>query len=186
MLAEGRLEFSVGEIATAAGVARSTIYAAFGSRAGLLAALADDSLERAGLADVISEYRQSDAVTALERSLRASCRMYAADHRIFARFLMLRDIDPEAAAPIARSQGDRASGMADLARRLADQGRLRREVTVERAANVLWILTSFWTFDELHSGRGLDPASCGDILVEVARSTLLADAGGSRTHGSSA
>lgn len=173
VLAEGRLEFSVGDIAADARVARSTIYATFGSRTGLLAALADDALHRAGLEQVIAEYRQLDAVVALERSLRASCRMYAADHRVFTRLLMLREVDPEAAEPLARSQGDRAYGMADLSGRLAAQGRLRPGMTPERAADILWVLTGFWTFDELFSGRGLDADASADVLLEMARSTVL-------------
>ena len=174
LLAEGRLELSVGEIAAAAGVARSTVYAAFGSRAGLLSALADETLHRAGLDVVIAEYRQPDAVTALERSLAASCRMYAADHVVFARLLVLARIDPDAAAPIARSQADRAAGMADLARRLEAQGRLRADMTPERATDVLWLLTGFWTFEELFTGRGLDADACTDVLLEIARATILA------------
>ncbi len=172
VLAEGRLEFSVGDVAASAKVARSTIYTTFGSRTGLLAALADDALHSAGLGDVIAEYRQP--VIALERSLRASCRMYAADHRVFARLLMLREIDPDAAEPLARSQGDRAFGMADLAGRLAAQGRLRDGVTPEHAADVLWVLTGFWTFDELFSGRGLDADASADVLLAMARSSVLA------------
>ncbi len=174
VLADGRLEFSVGDVAATAKVARSTIYTTFGSRTGLLAALADDALHRAGLGDVIAEYRQADAVVALERSLRASCRMYAADHRVFTRLLMLREVDPEAAEPLSRAQGDRAFGMADLSGRLAAQGRLRAGMTPERAADVLWVLTGFWTFDELFSGRGLDADASADVLLEMARATVLA------------
>ena len=173
VLADGRLEFGVGEIATTAGVARSTIYAAFGSRAGLLAALVDETLHRAGLEAVIAEYRRPDAVEALEYSLRASCRMYAADHRVFARLLMLREIDPEAVAPLARSLDDRAIGMSSLTERLSAQHRLRPGLTEARAADVLWVLTSFWTFDELFSGRGLDADACAGILVEMAGTTVL-------------
>jgi AcrR family transcriptional regulator len=173
VLAEGRLEFGVGEVATSAGVARSTVYAAFGSRAGLLAALADDTLHRAGLEAVIAEYQRPDAVEALERSLQASCRMYAADHRVFTRLLMLREVDPDAVAPLARSLDDRALGMSSLAERLAAQGALQAGTTVQRATDVLWLLTSFWSFDELFSGRGLDADACAAILVGMARSTLL-------------
>jgi len=177
LLRDGALEFGVGDIAAAAGVARSTIYDGFGSRAGLLAALADETLRRAGLDDVIAEYRRPDAVEALEGSLRANCRMYAADHRIFMRLLMLRELDPSGTEPIARSQADRATGMGDLALRLAEQHRLRDGVTIEHATNVLWLVTSFWTFDELHSGRGLDAMTCADTLVGLVRSTLLAGDG---------
>jgi AcrR family transcriptional regulator len=175
VLADGRLEFGVGEIASAAGVARSTVYATFGSRAGLLAALADETLHRAGLEAVIAEYQRPDPVDALDHSLLASCRMYAADHRVFARLLMLREIDPEAVAPLARSLDDRALGMASLAERLSVARRLRPELTQQAVADVLWVLTSFWTFDELFSGRGVDADGCARILIGMARSTLLVE-----------
>jgi AcrR family transcriptional regulator len=174
LLADGRLEVSLGDVAVAAGVARSTVYAAFGSRAGLLSALADDTLHRAGLAEVIEAYRHADAVVALERSLAASCRMYAADHRVFARLLTLAQLDPAAARPIARSQADRAAGMADLAGRLDRQGRLRPGVATDGAADVLWLLTGFPAFDELHAGRGLDADAAAGVLLGIARATLLA------------
>ncbi|HLA16707.1 MAG TPA: TetR/AcrR family transcriptional regulator [Candidatus Limnocylindrales bacterium] len=173
VLTGNRLEFSVGEIAEDAGVARSTIYSVFGSRAGLLSALADDTLQRAGLAEVIAAYGREDASEALEGSLRASCRMYAAEHPVFARLLVLARIDPEAAEPLSRSERDRATGMAHLAARLAVQRRLRAGVSVEHAVDVLSLLTSFWSFDELFSGRGLDADASSDVLLEIARSIVL-------------
>jgi AcrR family transcriptional regulator len=173
VLAEGPPAFSVGEIASAADVARSTIYATFASRSGLLAAVADDTLTRAGLAQVVAEYRRADAVEALERSLVASCRMYAAEHRAFRRLLVLAEVDPDAAEPLARSQRDRAAAMSDLARRLAEQRALSTGLTVERAADVLSLLTNFWTFDELHAGRRLDAEACANVLVGIARTSVL-------------
>jgi hypothetical protein len=100
--------------------------------------------------------------------------MYAADHRAFARLLVLREIDPDAVAPLARSLDDRAMGMTTLAGRLAAQHALRPGVSPERAADVLWVLTGFWTFDELFSGRNLDADACAGILIGMAQSTLLA------------
>jgi hypothetical protein len=102
--------------------------------------------------------------------------MYDADYLVFARLLTLARIDPDAAAPIASSQADRAAGMADLARRLEAQRRLRAGVTPERAADVLWLLSGFWTFDELFVGRGLAADACTDVLLEIARSTVVAPA----------
>jgi AcrR family transcriptional regulator len=178
LLSDGRLEFHVGQVAAAAGVARSTVYAAFESRTGLIAALASDTLARAGLDQVVAAYRQPDAVAALERSLLASCRMYAAEHRAFARLLVLAAVDPDAAGPLAGSQADRSTGMAELARRLDAEGRLRAGVNVERAADVLWVLTSFWTFDELYSGRSLDADACAEVIVAMARSSVLTGSSG--------
>ena len=177
LLASERLEFSVGEVAAAAGVARSTVYAAFGSRAGLLAMLADDALHSSGLDEVIAAFMDADAVVALEESLRASCRMYGAQHRLFRRLLALGEVDPEAAAPIARSATDRAQGMVNLATRLAAQGRLRAGESVERAADTLALVTSFAAFDELYSGRRLDADAAADLLIDVARRSVLAPQG---------
>ncbi len=175
LLADGPPDVNVGDIAATAGVARSTVYTAFGSRAGLLAAMADDTLHRAGLANVVAEYRRPDAVEALERSLVASCRMYAADHRVFGRLLVLAAIDPDAAGPLARSQADRTGAMVELATRLAAQHRLRAGMEVGRAADLLCLLTTFATFDELHSARGLGADACAEILVAITRATVLAD-----------
>jgi len=172
LVSADRLDVSVGAIADAAGVARSTIYAAFGTRAGLLAALARKTLAGAGLGDVIAAYRQPDAVTAVESSIRANCRMYATDHLVLARLAALAAVDPEAAAPIKDLERERDAATADLAARLAAQGRLRPGLSVDRAAHVLSVVTSFSAFDELHARRGLDHDACADVLVDVVRSTL--------------
>jgi AcrR family transcriptional regulator len=175
LLAEDRLEFNVGNVAATAGVARSTVYAAFGSRPGLLSALANETLGRAGLEAVIDAYRQPDPLEALERSLAASCRMYAAEHPALRRLHVLALTDPDAAGPLRRSHGDRAIGLADLARRLAEAGRLAPGLTVGEAADRLWLLSGFWAYDELASGRGRSPEACARTIIAMARDTLLAD-----------
>jgi AcrR family transcriptional regulator len=175
LLHEGGIDVGIGPIATRAGVARSTIYAIFGSRSGLLSELADDTVHRAGVDTVIAEYMQADPVAALERSLRASCRMYDADRDTFARLLVLGQVDADAAEPLARSDRDRRTGMNVLTARLAAAGKLRHDLDPTAAAHALSVLTTFWAFDELRSGRGLSADECGDVLVATARATLLAD-----------
>lgn len=174
LLGDGTLTVGVGEIAGRAGVARSTVYAIFGSRAGLLAELADDVLHRAGLDAVIEAAGDPDPVLALERSLRASSRMYAADRDALARLLILASIDPEAAGPIERSNRDRRGGMDHLAGRLAAADRLRPGVEPTQAADVLCTITTFWSWDELATNRGLDADAAAEALLEMARSALLA------------
>ena len=183
LLGSDRLEFKVGDIATNAGVARSTIYAIFGSRAGLLATLADDALHSGGLEDVLTAFAQPDAIAALEGSLRASCRMYGSGHRLFRRLLALSEVDPDAAAPIARSEADRAAGMTVLAARLAEQGRLRDGLSIERAADALSLVTSFLAFDELFSRRRLDVDAATELLLGIARRAVLAPAHWGTTRG---
>jgi len=62
--------------------------------------------------------------------------------------------------------------MADLAQRLADQNALRPGVTAAAAADLLWVLTSFDTFDLLFTGRGLSADEAADVLIEPAERAL--------------
>lgn len=175
LLGDSALTVGVGEIAARAGVARSTVYAIFGSRAGLLAELSDDVLFGAGLGPVIDAYKDPDPVRAIERSMVAASRMFAADREAFARMQVLAQIDPEAAVPVERSDRDRQAGMDDLGRRLEAAGRLRDGVSPQRAAQVLSVLTTFHAWDQLATQRGLDADAAAEVLLAVARATVIAD-----------
>jgi hypothetical protein len=45
---------------------------------------------------------------------------------------------------------------------------LRPELTLQAAVDSLWAITSFDTFDQLYTGRGLDRAMVADRLVGLA------------------
>ena len=111
----------------------------------------------------------------IERSLHAATRMYAADREAFARIEVLAKVDPEAAGPVERSDGDRRAGMDDLGRRLQAAGRLRAGVDPESAAQMLSVLTTFQAWDELVTKRGLDPDACADVLFAMARAAVISD-----------
>ncbi len=59
-----------------------------------------------------------------------------------------------------------------LAGRLGEQGLLRPDVTVEEAADVLWMLAGFTSFDALYTGRGLSAAEVARILTATAERAL--------------
>jgi hypothetical protein len=73
-----------------------------------------------------------------------------------------------------RSEQRRARGMLSLARRLARHGALREGLGAKRAADRLWILTSFDAFDLLFTGRGMPAREVARALVEVAERSVLA------------
>jgi AcrR family transcriptional regulator len=173
LLDPGGMDVGLASIATRAGVARSTVYTTFGSRGALYAELADETLHRAGLDDVIGAFRDPDPVAALERSIGAACAMYAADRDAIARLLALGQVDPEAAEPLAQSDRDRRLGMDDLVRRLGEAGLLRPALDPDEGAAALSVLTGFWAYDELATGRGLGPAACTAVLVATARASVL-------------
>ena len=70
---------------------------------------------------------------------------------------------------------ERAAGMARLAGRLAEQGVLRDGVSVEDAEQVLWVLTSFESFDLLYTGRGLSTDRAVELLIDTAERALYAE-----------
>ena len=169
------LDAGLASIASRARVARSTVYATFGSRGALFAELADETVHAAGVDAVIEAFRGPEPVAALETSIAASCRMYAADRDAFARLLALGQTDPETTEPLSRGDRDRRFGMDDLVRRLDEAGLLQPGLDRGQAAASLSVLTTFWAYDELASGRGLDAEACTRVLVQTARTAVLAD-----------
>jgi hypothetical protein len=73
-----------------------------------------------------------------------------------------------------RMEQRRAKGMMRLARRLARHGLLRDGLTARKAADQLFVLTSFDGFDLLYSGRGLTADEVARVLIDVAQRSLLA------------
>jgi hypothetical protein len=101
--------------------------------------------------------------------------MYHAHHDVLLVLHARAKVDPGGAGQaIARSEGERANGMAWLAGRLHEQGFLRPELDPAAAAHVIWLLASFDAYDLLATGRGLAPAEIVDILAGVAQRALLA------------
>src|SRR6185503_11268677 len=79
---------------------------------------------------------------------------FAAHRDVFRALVSMAELDPDAVGgAMQRSDERRAKGMMRLARRLARDGLLREGLTAKRAADRLWVLTSFDAFDLLYTGR---------------------------------
>lgn len=165
---------SVDRIARMAGVARSTVYLVFGSRAGLFDAFARDVMERAGFDRVVRAVAQPDAREHLRGGIRGGVETFAAYRDVCRALYSMAKLDDEAVGgAIRRLEEDRRSGMRYLARRLDEQGLLCEGVTRTEAARVLWVLTSFDAFDLLREGQGMSPAEIADLLIATAERSLL-------------
>jgi AcrR family transcriptional regulator len=129
---------SIEEVAHLAGVARTTVYLVFGSRAGLFDALATDLWDRAGLPGLTEAVAHPDAREHLRGGLRAGTEIYAALRDVAVALFSMSALDPDSVGgAIARLEQRRWGGMQHLARRLGEQGQLRDDVTVEQTADML-------------------------------------------------
>jgi AcrR family transcriptional regulator len=164
---------SLDEVAATAGVSRSTIYVSFGSRSGLFHAFAEDLWERAGLAELTAAVASEDAREHLRGGLRAASRMLASELQTFRVLFAMSRADPDSVGGVVVTKEEhRRGGMVHLAKRLAEDGALRDDVTVEQAVDLLWMLCSFEAFDLLHSDRGLSVDDAADVLATTALRTL--------------
>ena len=169
---------AIDRVASEAGVARSTVYVVFGSRAGLFDAFAADLWERSGYDRLLEAIRVPDPLDTLRDGIRVGVDVYAADRDVFRALFSMAALDSEAVGgAIGRIEQNRTQGMAWLAGRLARMGALREGVGQRQAAHVLWMATSFEGFDLLYTGRGLGARAVADVLVSIAERTLLAEPG---------
>jgi AcrR family transcriptional regulator len=146
-------------VATRAGSSRSTVYLMFGSRSGLFEATARHLLDRVEFHRLVAAVGEPDPRLALERALAESVRLYAIERDVSRALWSWADLDADAAGARRVLDDGRAEGTAHLVDRLADAGLLRDDVKREEAADVLYLLTSFDSFDLLFTDRGLDAAA---------------------------
>jgi AcrR family transcriptional regulator len=164
---------SVDRTARAAGVARSTVYLIFGSRAGLFDALAAELFRSGEFERVVEAVAHPDAREHLRGGFRGGTGMFAAHRDVFRVLYSMAQLDAGAVGgAVERLEEARAKGMARLAERLAEQDLLRPGISVEEASHVIWLLASFDAFDLLYSGRGLSVDATADVLVALAERSL--------------
>lgn len=166
---------SVERVAAMAEVSRSTVYLVFGSRAGMFDALGDDLRERGGFDRVAGASGAASAVGALRESIRAAVPIFA-EHRGVLRVLYsMAALDSHAVGGVVeRMAADRAAGLVWHAERLSDEGALRADLTAADAAHLLWAVTGFEFFDQLHTGRGLPADVVADMMVAAAERLVMA------------
>jgi AcrR family transcriptional regulator len=166
---------AIDRIARMAGVARSTVYAIFGSRSGLFDAVGREIGTRSGYASLVDAKHQPDARDHLRAGLRAASEMLAANRDIYRALRSMAQLDEQAVGDVVRRMDEeRAGGMTRLVGRLAEQGVLREGLSVEDAEHVLWLLTSFESFDSLYTGRDMSTDRVVELLIDTAERALYA------------
>jgi AcrR family transcriptional regulator len=164
---------SVDQVARLAKVARSTIYVVFGSRDGLFEAFAEDLFARTGMEVLAQAVKADDALEQLRDATKAACRMFAGDVDVYRVLYAMARLDPDAVGQVVDAAEDgRRRGMGRLARRLEEDGYLRKGLKAEQALDLLWVLGSFDAFYHLHVGRQLSVKKSAEVMIETAERTL--------------
>jgi AcrR family transcriptional regulator len=163
---------TVDQIAAEADVARATVYHQFGSKAGVIEALVHDLEQRAGLAElagIIETERPDDLIPSV---VRAGCRYWATDQDLARKITALARLQPEIEQMVAPHDAGRMRLLQCMVDRLADGGVLSQRSTTRDALDLLWLLTSFDTYDLLTAGRGLSSEEVAERLTELLQARL--------------
>jgi AcrR family transcriptional regulator len=177
-LSDGYAATTIATIAADAGVSVDTIYKRFGGKPGLIRAVHERALEGEG--PVAAETR-SDALQTSEMDPRAIVRGWGAlssevAPRVAPVLLLVRDAaaaDPELRRLQHELEDARLDRMTHNARTLHAGGHLRRGITLEHAAEVLWTYSSPELFELLVTRRGWTPARFGGFIAEAMIAALL-------------
>jgi AcrR family transcriptional regulator len=158
LVSGGHPALSVGTVAGKAGVSRLTVYNRFGSKAGLVHAVADEARRRTAQP---LPAETGDPRDRLRQRITHSCALWGSDPALF------RELPEEAGFESELPGRDRA-----LAEDLAASDQLRPGCSLKEAEDVIGTLTSFPTFDRLHKDGRRSPTAVAEILTRLAAAIL--------------
>jgi AcrR family transcriptional regulator len=172
----GLRRLSLDEVARRADVARATVYYQFGSKRGVLEAVVLDVQQRAGQREVDFTVERANPVAALQDVIASGCQFWAAEHEIVRAVSGLAAVDPDISDVLSRADEHRHTLIDQLADRLEHEGALRAGCSRDQAVDILSLLFSFETFDQLFTGRRLPVAEVASVLTTLAVSALCTPA----------
>jgi AcrR family transcriptional regulator len=163
--------FSVEEVARRAGVARMTVYHQFGSLSGLLEGLCDSLAIAGGMNHLADAFREPDALKAFDRFIAVFIGFWESDRLVIRGLGALAVLDPEFAAVLEERYGWRRKGARVLLERLAKQTGRPKPREMDEAADLLYMLSSFSTYDTLATSKR-SPGQVTKLVQRLAREAL--------------
>ena len=182
LLAHGYAGTTIRAVATAADVSPETVYKTFGGKAGLLKAVYDVTLAGDDELVPMRDQPQSRALCAARDPAQAATVYAAIAGTIGDRVGPLLRIalsasgsDPDLAAFAEKIDAERLAGARVVVGAWERQGWLRKDLTTERAANIVWTLNSP-SVHALLTRRSWDTAAYETWLAATLRATVLTGA----------
>ena len=170
----GFYSVSLDDVAKTAGVARATVYYQFESKSGLLDAVVASIIQRVGIERAVRAREHPDAALGIRIFVQEVASFNSSEDVLLRNLYGLAAIDPETSRVLEQYEGLRKDALAWLVKRLADQGQLRRGVSQKHAVDMLWMLTSFRSFDQLYTRSGISVRAASMLLSDLAACAVLA------------
>ncbi|MBX7265966.1 TetR family transcriptional regulator [Micromonospora sp. Llam7] len=181
-VARGYTATSLADVAAAAGVARPTVFAAFGSKAALLRQVLDEALAGDDEPIPVAQrpwYRpvwEAESQGAVLDAYADVCTLIGArTARVFETVRRAADGSPETAEVWQTLLRNRRIGARTVVDRLAALGPLRAGSDVERAVDEVWFHNDPAHYGALVHGAGWDERTYRDWLARSMRHALLPD-----------
>jgi AcrR family transcriptional regulator len=175
MSSDGFSAFSIDGVARQADVARMTVYHQFGSKTGLLEALCDTLAANGGMDQLATAFRQPEPMAALQQYLLIFSRFWEADRLVNRRLRALAALDKDFGQVIHARDERRRRGVGVIVQRLSEAQKLSTNIPIEQVVDVLFMLSSFETFDTL-AGPERKLEEMAPLVYELARAALQSDA----------
>ncbi len=176
----GYASASLADVATAAGIARPTVFAAFGSKPALLRAVLDEALagdddpvpvaERPWFRPVWDATTQADTLAAYAEVCRVIGSRAA---RLFEVVRRAADDAPDAAELWQSLTANRRAGAAMVVGRLLELGPLSAGLTSDTGTDTLWVFNDPAHYDALVLQRGWREQAFTDWLAATMQRALL-------------
>jgi AcrR family transcriptional regulator len=150
---QGSGRFSMEEVARRAGVARMTVYYQFGSLGGLLEALCDSLASAGGMDRLAEAFRITNPKESIDRFISVFAGFWESDRAVLRGLGAFAALDPDFAAVLEERYSRRRKGIGVLLERHAKLKGRPRPKEMGEAADLLYMLTSFSTYDTLAGTR---------------------------------
>ena len=170
----GEVDASMQAITKAAGFSRQTLYLNFADRGAFYVAVVERAGERFHFSEEYAKVeRAPNGIAVLEAMVDMVARICRLIKPIAYALDILRNKDDAVEKARQKQVDGRIAACEAVAARLAAEGLLRRDITVKAAADTLWLMTSFHTWDDLVNTRKWTTTQYQDFLKHALITALI-------------
>ena len=171
ILEGGFAQATVADVADRAGVARATVFSHFGSKFGILEALAVRCAGGPQMRAIRAALAVDDADEVLPAIVGASCEHWERQGHILLTLKAVAELEADANALVEDQRRDQREGMERVDATLERGGR-QGELSRSQLAAALHLVTSVESFMELRRNAGLSLAATKRVLISMAEGLI--------------